>query len=114
MEGESGDKVFFSGKVAKNKVSFPPYEILSENEEPTSSDITLAPLSEITLFLPYFTRAKKIVFFDEKNVEKLKVDLDEITLPKDYTKRLCGNGICDFNENVLVCYKDCRFRLRLR
>ncbi len=106
--GGRGEVLFF-GKVAKNRVHFPPYEINSQNEE-LSTELTVAPLSDITLFLPYFTQAKKVVFFDENNVEKYQVELNEVTLPKDYTKKLCGNGICDFNENIIFCYKDCQPR----
>ena len=98
----------FSGKVEKNKVIFPPYEI----EEPSDSTIktTMEPLSEITVFLSYFTHAKKVVFLDEKNIEKLQVDIENLSLPQDITKKLCGNGICDSNENIFFCYKDCRPR----
>lgn len=105
-----GDSEFFSGTVARNKVAFPPDEIELQNGETSSVNVTLEPLSEIALYLPYYTRAKKIVFYDEKNLEKLQVDLGETSLPEDYTRRLCGNGICDFNENILFCFKDCRPR----
>lgn len=103
-----GDVVFFSGKVSKNLVRYPPDELEVENGQATPPYLSVEPLSEIVLFLPYYPRAKKIVFFDENNVEKLQIDLTKITLPKDYSKKLCGNGICDFNENLLFCYEDCR------
>ena len=106
------DTVFFSGKVNKNLVRYPPDEMEVESKQTTPPDLSVEPLSKIVLFLPYYTRGKKIVFFDEKNVEKLQVDLHKVTLPKDYAKKLCGNGVCDFSENFLSCYKDCRFRLR--
>jgi hypothetical protein len=105
-----GDNELFSGTVAKNKVIFPADEIELQEGEGSSSGVALEPLSEIALYLPYYTRAKKIIFYDEKNLEKLQVDFGEIGLPEDYTRRLCGNGICDFNENILFCFKDCRPR----
>ncbi|MBI4225719.1 hypothetical protein HY612_01260 [Candidatus Roizmanbacteria bacterium] len=102
---------FFSGKVAKNKVSFPPYEIVPQDEGPSSSVTIIEPLGQIGLFLPYFPQAKKIIFLDEKKQEKLQVDIAKLGLPKDFSKKLCGNGICDFNENFLRCYKDCKFNV---
>lgn len=68
-------KIIFSGKVAKDKVSFPPYEILPEGEEPSTSATSTEPLSEITVFLPHYPKARKIVFLDEANLEKLVVNL---------------------------------------
>src|SRR3989338_6689059 len=104
--GETG-AVFFSGKISKNLVRYPADEIDVKGERAPRPDLLVEPLGEIVLLLPYYPRAKKIVFFDENNVEKMQVDLTKVTLPKDYSKKLCGNGICDSNENILFCYKDC-------
>ena len=68
-------EVLFTGKVAKDKVSFPPYEILPEEKESTGERIITEPLKEIILFLPSYRNAKKIVFTDEKNQVKLVIDL---------------------------------------
>ena len=68
-------KVLFTGKVARDKVSFPPYEILPEEKESTGERIITEPLKEIILFLPSYRNAKKIVFTDEKNQVKLVIDL---------------------------------------
>ena len=101
-----GNVVFFSGKISKNLFRYPPDEIELESEQ-APADLSVDPLSEIVLFLPYYPRAKKIVFYDENNLEKLQVDHTKVTLPKDYSKKLCGNGICDFSENTIFCYNDC-------
>lgn len=102
------DVVLFSGKVSKDLVRYPPDEIGVESEQTAPPVLLAEPLNEIVLFLPYYPRAKKIVFFDENNLQKLQIELKKIKLPKDYSKKLCGNGICDFNENLLLCYKDCQ------
>ncbi|OGK24994.1 hypothetical protein A3D76_03845 [Candidatus Roizmanbacteria bacterium RIFCSPHIGHO2_02_FULL_37_9b] len=106
--GDNG-LALFSGKVEKNRVSFPPYEV-GEKGEPENAVSQLEALGEMTLLLPYFSGAKKIIFYDENNLEKLQVNIENISLPKDYPKKLCGNGICDLGENILFCYQDCRPR----
>lgn len=77
------EKVLFSGRVGKNKVAFPPDEIGAEESEFSSTGVTLEPLTEMTLFLPFFSTAKKIVFFDENNLEKFQIDVSKLSLPKD-------------------------------
>lgn len=106
----SDDVVFFSGKISKNLVRYPPDGIDVGGGQVEQANIMVEPLSEIILLLPFYPRAKKIVLYDEKNVEKLQVDLTKVTLPKDYNKKLCGNGICDISENIIFCYNDCRPR----
>ena len=103
--GDRGEELF-SGKVEKNRVNFPPYEIDGAKES-DSSVATLEPLKEMTLLLPYFKNGKKIIFFDENNLEKYQVDIEKIGLPEGFSKNLCGNGICDSGENVIFCYNDC-------
>lgn len=105
----NNDKELFSGKVEKNRVSFPPYEV-EVKEESEQSAPSFEPLNEMTLLLPYFTNAKKIIFFDENNWEKFQIDISSLVFPEDYSKKLCGNGICDFGENIIFCYNDCRPR----
>lgn len=106
--GEDGTELF-SGKVEKNRVFFPPYEI-DEKEESKSSVTTLEPISEMTLLLPFFSGAEKIILYDQNNQEKLEVDISKIELPKNYSQNNCGNGICDNNENFIFCFRDCRLR----
>ena len=106
--GEDGAELF-SGKVEKNRVTFPPYEVDGGDEsKPTVA--TLEPISEMTLLLPFFSKAKKIIFLDEKNLEILEVDISKTELPENYTQNFCGNGICDSNENLIFCYRDCHLR----
>jgi len=80
---DAKENELFSGRVGKNKVAFPPDEIGSEESEISSTGVTLEPLKEMILFLPYFTAAKKIVFYDEKNLEKFQIDVSKLSLPKD-------------------------------
>lgn len=65
-------------------------------------------LDEILLFLPYFKSMRSLRFFDEQENLKLEVAINKDTLPPVRINRnLCGNGICDFNENFLSCFSDC-------
>ena len=102
-------KELFSGKVEKNKVTFPPYQ-MEEQKEGDEPKLTFEPLKELSLLLPYFTDAKKIIFLDEDNQLKFELDVGDVGLPNDYSKNLCGNGICDSGENFIFCYSDCRRR----
>ena len=77
------DKVLFSGRVGKNKVTFPPDEIESEETALSSIGVTLEPLTELTLYLPFIPAAEKIVFYDENNLEKFQIDVSRLLLPND-------------------------------
>lgn len=79
------DKVLFSGKVGKDRVSFPPYEV-GEEEDSTLANVLSEPLPEITVYLPYYPSAKFIVFLDENGKEVLRVGVDKIKPPKDILK----------------------------
>lgn len=99
---ENGE-VLFSGQFTNTSVKifdvFPgksPIPPISTNME------------EITLLLPYYLSARKIKFLDEANRLKLEVSINKSLLePIKINRDLCGNGICDFNENFLTCYRDC-------
>ncbi|MBI2641767.1 hypothetical protein HYW87_04215, partial [Candidatus Roizmanbacteria bacterium] len=78
----------------------------------TEKDIKVEPLSELIVVLPYFITGDKVIFLDENKEEKLSFSLKDLKLPEGYTKKLCGNGICDFNENILSCFNDCGIRPR--
>lgn len=106
---DNSNRELFSGKVEKNRVSFPPYDIEAK-EDTEAVTTTLIPLNELTLILPYFKEAEKIVFYDENKSEKLQVNIDNILIPTGDSKKLCGNGICDSGENIIFCYNDCRLR----
>jgi len=107
---DSNKKEIFSGRAEKNKVFFPPYEVASPRRYEEGASPDAEPLDEIILLLPFFPKAKKLVLSDDKNQEKLTLDLTKITLPKNLIKNFCGNGICDSNENIVSCFKDCRIR----
>jgi len=80
---DAKENELFSGRVGKNKVSFPPDEIGSEETVISSTGASLEPLQEMTLYLPFFTAAEKIVFYDENNLEKFQIDVSKLSLPKE-------------------------------
>ncbi len=66
------------------------------------------PLKEIALFLPYYKSMYQIDFYNEAGVLLLSVNMNKSFTPTHSGfQNLCGNGICDFNENILSCFSDC-------
>ncbi|OGK13472.1 hypothetical protein A3I50_01315 [Candidatus Roizmanbacteria bacterium RIFCSPLOWO2_02_FULL_37_9] len=106
------EKLLLAGKVAKDKVNFPPYTIGDLVEEELPVNIIVEPLNEIVLYLPFFPKAKKVVITDENGIKKFEIETARLQLAKNVLIKLCGNGICDFNENLFACFKDCRFKFK--
>lgn len=102
----SSDKILFSGQV-NNKVIIPPVDFGESGGTTTNQQAIFKQLDKIILYLPYYTSSRKIILTDDKGNQKLEVNLGNLKLPADYVRNLCGNGICDFNENLISCPKDC-------
>jgi hypothetical protein len=112
LYGEKDD-LLFEGKVANSTrmytESFVNSSLKSIEEGSVSAKIILP---EITVFLPLYKKAVKVNFLNEQKVVKLSVDLTKYPLKFNSQKEnLCGNGICDTNENFINCFKDCRVQL---
>lgn len=72
----------------------------------------LMPDKETILYLPYFPSAGKLVIYDEKKNKQFEVPLQKYEISKDELPvNSCGNGMCDSNENMFSCYKDCNRNL---
>src|SRR3990167_4243126 len=101
----------FSGKFARDLVLMPYPKMINGQYLPPE----ILPLGEITLLLPYYREAEKIMIQDEQGNNKLTVALSDYSLTsvESYTK-YCGNGICDTDENILSCYSDCRILIESR
>lgn len=81
-------------------------------EQPRQSESTVA-LENITLRLPYYKEGKQLLIIDGEGNEKLKVDLSHLSPPESYhNPNLCGNNMCDSNENILTCFNDCKRNIR--
>lgn len=68
---------------------------------------------KIVLYLPYYKNAQKVVISDEFNNAKLEFNLDDYLLKPVKIQNLCGNGICDQNENIFSCYTDCNYQTKM-
>ncbi len=102
----------FSGQVLKKQI-IPPAEtgdFFETTHNFVGEGLTEKSIEEILVYLPYYKQAQKVIFLDEDGKEKLTVQLNDLKLPENYSKKLCGNGICDFNENLFSCFSDCGFR----
>ncbi len=105
---DNNKKVLFTGKVTYVSE----FEMISTSRSKKTPISTSKPrrqlASEILLILPFYRTAKYFEILDEKNILKLTVDLDSfhLVLPKEVS-HICGDGICEFKENFLSCYRDC-------
>jgi len=101
-------KLLYEGKVA-NKVGIFTDTIPSVTPIPYK----VVSVDEYLLLLPYYNQAKEVIIFDEQNKEKLKIPLKEYNLSLGPARNLCGNGICDANENLFTCFSDCKFYINI-
>jgi hypothetical protein len=105
------NRELFRGKIL-NSYQLMPYIIRSNNSQLDKNNFEPQPeilVDTLDLFLPYFREAKQIEIFSEDGNRILLINLSDygLRLPKR-TVNLCGNGICDYDEKLLTCYKDCR------
>jgi len=71
------------------------------------------PLRKINLFLPVYVASDKVQIKNKNQQVILSLNLEsvlgEATSRKVlFPETVCGNGICDINENFLSCHKDCK------
>lgn len=105
IDDKNGQKLF-SGKVVNKEILY--YFPLSEDN---LSPPRVTTIDEITVYLPFYTNAERIRILDEKEQVKLELALKEFNLqPLKTIQNLCGNGICDANENIVGCFSDCKYQ----
>lgn len=106
----SRDKVVFTGSFPKINL------VVSEDLRSSYSEYKKKKLDDFELALPFFSSADKIVFFNEKGDEVLRIDLSSFNLSKpNFDKSVfCGDGVCADNENFISCFKDCGFKTVLK
>ncbi len=76
-------------------------ESFDENATPIGSEILPINNTNFNLQLPYYENGKEIIIYNNKNQEKLKIDISM------FSKNKCGNNICDISENYKNCQIDC-------
>lgn len=110
MELREGTKSLFKGKTIKSRITIRENLLASE----TQAQIEEKELGEFTLYIPYYQEAEKLIFSDENGQEVLNIDLKEKNLKEPQIRKTCGDGICTDNENLLMCYRDCRYVFQRR
>ncbi len=100
------DKVLFTGKTVKRKRLVE--EWLYDNPR---NEIREEHLNDFILSLPYFKNATSITLTDDAGQEALYIDLTTQNLSMPNIQNSCGDGICTDNENLLMCYTDCKYLL---
>lgn len=102
-----GDKTLFTGKTVRS------YTIISEEFDGTPhGETSEIPLGDFELNLPYYKDATTLVMTEDTGREVLHVDLTQYPLtPLPVSKQYCGDGICADNENLLMCFSDCSYRM---
>ena len=98
------NKVLYNTKVPKqylvSRFTYPEYE----QTAPISVQNT-----DISLYLPVYQKADKIVIEDELGNTIMSINLKNINQQKsEVQENLCGNGICDKNESRFTCGLDCQ------
>lgn len=98
------NETLFSGAFLTKTVSI--HESFENGKQTASLSEIFFP--KITLYLPYYRIAKTILISDESQREVLRKEIDHSSFETTSGfKRQCGNGICDQNENLISCFKDC-------
>lgn len=110
------NQILFTGQVSNTNIIFPPDDadsgFILSSQAKKSEDLTIVPMEEIMLNLPYYKKSQKLILSDENGTIKFETVIDhkklQIPLVSNY---LCGNGICDVSENVLSCISDCKYQI---
>lgn len=63
--------------------------------------------TDISLYLPFYNQAEKIVIEDELGNTIMSINLKNLDIPSFNQENLCGNGICDKTESRFTCGLDC-------
>lgn len=103
---KKGNNTLFTGKMPKKTVII--HEWIGENPR---NDIEEQALGDFVLLLPYYEEATNIDFVDDAGNNVLSVDLTSKNLVKPKYKNTCEDGVCTDNENLLMCYSDCKYLL---
>lgn len=73
----------YEGKILNKHVIPPPDYFGSDpSQAPKTKGIRVEIPSTLTLYLPYFKDARKIIFVDENGVTKLAISVANLTIPK--------------------------------
>lgn len=102
----NGKKKLFTGKTMKKELII--NEWLYENPK---SEVSEQNLGDFMLDLPYYKEATKLVITEDNGKEVLSEDLTSQNLSEPKLQNSCGDGVCTDNENLLMCYSDCKHLL---
>ena len=72
-----------------------------ETGEITGGGVVSLNYTNFTLYLPYYENAKEIKIYDFYGVELLTIPVSQ------FSKDLCGDGTCQFYEDMKSCPADC-------
>lgn len=103
IEIKKDKKILFTGKMFKQHIVI--HEWLYENPR---ADIEETELKDIELYLPYYKDATELIITEDSGTEVLTVDLKSKKLIAPKLQNTCGDGVCTDNENLLMCYTDCK------
>lgn len=106
IEMKKEGKVLFTGKMIKQNIVI--HEWLKENPR---ADVKEERLGDFSLYLPYYKNATQLIITEDTGKEALHVDLTSQKLVAPEMPNTCGDGICTDNENLLMCYTDCKYLL---
>ena len=99
-------QVLFTGKTVKKSITI--NEWLYENPK---NEVKEEDLGDVTFYLPYYKNATALTFTDDSGNEALYVDLSKRNFVEPEIPQSCGDGVCTDNENLLMCYTDCKYLL---
>lgn len=108
IELREGNRSLFKGKTIKSHIKITENLIAGQ----AKSEVEESLLNDFTLDLPYYKNADALIFSDESGNEMLQVDLKKQNLTEPMITQSCGDGVCTDNENMLICYSDCSYKLR--
>ena len=103
---KKNDSLLFQGKMPKKEIIIK--ESLMTN---SSQQLEIKNLDDFELYLPYFENATTLLITEDSGKVALNVDLALKKLKMPELKNTCGDGICTDNENLLMCYSDCKYLL---
>ncbi len=106
IEIKNKNKLLFTGKTVKKHIII--NEWLGENPR---NEVREELLGDYIFYLPYYKEATELIMTDEKGREALRIDLSTQNLKAPPMRNTCGDGICSDNENLLMCYTDCKYLL---
>lgn len=107
IQFKKGKEVLFTGKAPSQKIW------IMENRDPDElyHKIETNELGNFTLFLPYYKNASHLIITKDTGEEVLNIDLAAHNLIEPEMPKTCGDGVCSDNENIMMCYTDCKYLL---